>query len=235
MNTRTAHGARRILALALGTLVVAATLLVSAPAAQAHNSVVSEYPAPTSTVTEQPGQIVVTTNDNLTPIGVNTLIVVGPDGKHYANGCGVVNGPALTMPANLGPAGKYEVTWQVVSTDGHPISGEFWFDWAPAAGQPVGTGQTDRPTCASGAPTDGAVVAPAPESSAPTGESAAPGEQVGPNVKPHNATMDDLGWIIIAIAVVLFGGIALLVLLLVQRRRSDVARAAEAEAKTPRP
>jgi hypothetical protein len=35
--------------------------------------------------------------------------------------------------------------WQVVSTDGHPIAGEFAFDWAPAAGQALGAGSDSAP------------------------------------------------------------------------------------------
>ncbi|WP_030147902.1 copper resistance CopC family protein [Mycetocola saprophilus] len=228
---------RTALVLMLGLFLAMAGLVLSAPAAQAHNTVVSEYPAAKSTVTEQPGQIVLTTNDNLTPIGVNTMIVVGPDGKHYASGCGVVNGPALTMPADLGPAGTYTVTWQVVSTDGHPISGDFTFDWQPAAGQKLGTGQTERPVCSSADPGTGEVTTQGTGATpqAGTDASAAPGEEVGPNVRPHTAAMDDIGWIVVAIGVVLFGGLVLLVLLLVQRRRSDVAREEAEKAKRQNP
>ncbi|MCS4277889.1 methionine-rich copper-binding protein CopC [Mycetocola sp. BIGb0189] len=229
---------RTALIVILGLVLALAGLMLSTPAAQAHNTVVSEYPAAKSTVTEQPGQIVVTTNDNLTPIGVNTAIVVGPDGKHYASGCGVVNGPALTMPAELGPAGTYTVTWQVVSTDGHPISGDFTFDWQPAAGQKLGTGQTERPVCSSAEPGEGTVTTQGTDATPQTGSdaaSAAPGEEVGPNVRPHTAAMDDIGWIVVAIGVVLFGGLVLLVLLLVQRRRSDVAREEAEKAKRQNP
>lgn len=127
-----------------GLLVVAASAalaLLPAASASAHNTVVATTPAEGSTITEQPGAVSLTTNDALLDFGENTVLqVVGPDGRHYETACAVVEGATAEVEAELGPAGAYTVVWQVVSTDGHPISGEFGFDWQPAAGQPVGAG-----------------------------------------------------------------------------------------------
>jgi copper resistance protein C len=138
-------------------LVAASAALVLLPAmtASAHNFVVATTPAEGSTVTEQPGTVSLTTNDELLDFGENTLQVVGPDGRHYETACATVDEATAEVPAELGPAGAYTVVWQVVSTDGHPISGEFAFDWAPAPGQTVGTG-SDAAPCDSSGSADGA-------------------------------------------------------------------------------
>ncbi|KZX21001.1 copper resistance protein CopC [Rathayibacter tanaceti] len=138
-------------------LVVAAAAIgllgsiAAAGPASAHNYLVSTTPAADSTVTEQPGSLVLTTNDDLLVLGNDgaaaALRVVGPDGLYYGDGCVSVVGPEATMPLELGPAGAYEVTWQVVSTDGHPVSGQYAFDWAPAEGVTLAEGASSAPDC----------------------------------------------------------------------------------------
>ncbi|MGI9822008.1 copper resistance CopC family protein [Agromyces sp. Marseille-Q5079] len=130
-------------------LVAASALLVTVPAvsASAHNSVVSTTPAEGSVVTEQPGQVSLTTNDELLDLGTGAaMLVQGPDGLYYGDGCAVIDGASAAADVDLGEAGTYTVIWQVVSTDGHPISGEWTFDWQPADGVVLGTG-TDAPAC----------------------------------------------------------------------------------------
>lgn len=126
------------------------SLAVAAPAS-AHNYLVSTTPAADSTITEQPGSLVLTTNDDLLVLGNDgaaaALRVVGPDGLYYGDGCVSVVGPEASMPLELGAAGAYEVTWQVVSTDGHPVSGQYGFDWQPAAGVAVAEGSEAVPDC----------------------------------------------------------------------------------------
>ncbi|NQX25997.1 copper resistance protein CopC [Microbacteriaceae bacterium VKM Ac-2854] len=125
--------------------------LAAAVPAQAHNYLVSSTPTAGDTVTEQPATVSVTTNDNLLNLGDDgtaaAIQVVGPDGLYYGDGCTTVLGPTASMPAELGAAGEYTVTWQVVSTDGHPVSDQFSFDWQPAQGQTVGEGSATAPDC----------------------------------------------------------------------------------------
>ncbi|WP_197738269.1 copper resistance CopC family protein [Agromyces terreus] len=130
-------------------LVAASALLVAVPAmsASAHNYVVSTTPAEDAVVTEQPGQVSLQTNDELLDLGTGAaLLVQGPDGLYYGDGCAVIDGPSAVADVDLGEAGTYTVLWQVVSTDGHPISGEWTFEWQPADGVALGTG-TDAPAC----------------------------------------------------------------------------------------
>jgi len=132
---------RRVVGVLLGAAAAFALALLPALPAAAHNYPIAWSPEPDSTVTEQPGTISVTTNDDLLDLGNGGIVqVVGPDGLHYGDGCGTVVGPAVELDTLLGDPGDYTVSWQVVSTDGHPISGEFGFTWAPAEGVELGTG-----------------------------------------------------------------------------------------------
>ncbi|BDZ63995.1 copper resistance CopC family protein [Agromyces mangrovi Wang et al. 2018] len=132
---------RRTVGGLLGAAAALALALLPAMPAAAHNFPVAWNPEPDSTVTEQPGTISITTNDDLLDLGNGGIVqVVGPDGLHYGDGCGTVVGASVELEALLGEPGAYEVAWQAVSTDGHPISGEFGFTWAPAAGVELGTG-----------------------------------------------------------------------------------------------
>lgn len=129
---------------------LAGSVVVAAPAS-AHNYLVSSSPAADATLTEQPGALAVTTNDDLLVLGDDGraagLRVTGPDGLYYGDGCVTVLGPEASMPLELGAAGAYEVTWQVVSTDGHPVSGQYSFDWQPAAGVALAEGSESVPDC----------------------------------------------------------------------------------------
>ncbi|MGG7466316.1 copper resistance CopC family protein [Plantibacter sp. YIM 135347] len=185
-------------------IVVAAVAGVASPAS-AHNSIVSTTPAADSTVTEQPEQIVITTNDNLLDLGdagnSNQIQVTGPGSEklYYGTACTTVNGPALVMPLQLGQAGEYTVTWQLVSTDGHPLSGSYTFTWAPAVGQELAEGASS-PKCGQ------AGAAPAPE----------PSSTDAPSAQASGGIGGDVWWIVGAIGIVVVAGAALLV---VTRRR----------------
>jgi len=140
--------------------VVAAALGFSAAPASAHNYPVGYAPAENSVVTEQPGNFTLTTNDtllNLDGTGTgNAMRISGPTSAslYYGDGCVTLFGTKLETTAQLGQPGEYTVTWQVVSTDGHPVSGSYTFTWQPAAGQVLATGLAAVPACGAPTPTD---------------------------------------------------------------------------------
>lgn len=185
----------------LGAALVAAAsaLLVTAPAlsASAHNSVVSTTPAEGEVVTAQPGEVSLTTNDALLDLGTGAaLLVEGPDGLFYGDGCAVIDGATASSAVELGEAGTYTVIWQVVSTDGHPISGEWTFDWQPAEGTELGTG-TDAPACGgdvSGAAQPGA------------GDASDEAQDGGADAAASGST--DLLWLGAGVVVALVAGVA---------------------------
>ena len=178
-------------------------MLGIASPAQAHNYLVSSTPAAGSTLTELPDLFEITTNGPLLTVDGNTggfaLEVRDASGRYYGDGCITVTGPSMTEAAALGAAGTYTVLWQVVSTDGHSVSGQYDFTWAPAAGQAASPGSATPPDCNG---TKGAATAPA---SSP------------PEVPRGNADIGDVLWIGGAIGAILLAG---LVTFLVLGRRA---------------
>ena len=119
-----------------------------AQAASAHDSLVSATPSADETVSTA-SEVELTFSANLLGAdGGNEVIVVGPDARHYETDCAALAGPTITTPVQLGPGGEYQVTWRAVSSDGHPISGTYAFDYTPAAGEPAASGAETSP-CAS--------------------------------------------------------------------------------------
>jgi methionine-rich copper-binding protein CopC len=143
---------RRALAAALGALTfvggLAGTVLVAGPAA-AHDYVVSTTPKADSTVDAAVPTVDVTFDDVvLDPQhdGSTTVLqVTDAAGTHFESSCPAVSGRTISVPAALGGAGAYTVTWRIVSADGHPVSGTFGFDYRPAAGVPTSAGQAASP------------------------------------------------------------------------------------------
>lgn len=201
---------RRFLGTAATAFLAASAVLAVAQPASAHNSIVSTTPAKGEVVTVQPEQLVITTNDNLLDLGdagqSNQIQVTGPGDEqlYYGTACAAVNGPALVMPLQLGEAGEYTVVWQLVSTDGHPLSGSYTFEWAPAEGQELTPG-TEKPSCA----TSG-VSTVEPSSEAGSDSDAAPSASAG--------VSGDVWWVVGAIAVVVLAGVGVLV---VTRRKPE--------------
>lgn len=134
----------------MALFVVASAALIALPAvpAWAHNYLVATTPADGAVVSEQPGTISLETNDELLDVGDGSAIrVQGPDGRYYGDGCTEVVGATAEARAELGTPGEYTVTWQAVSTDGHPISGTWKFQWQPAAGVQLAEGTAEPRVC----------------------------------------------------------------------------------------
>ena len=127
------------------------------------------------------------------------------EGASLADGAPTVRDNVLTQPLAGEASGAVKVLWKVVSSDGHPISGEFTFtvEGAPAP-----------------APTETTVPTPT--------ETAAPSESAGPTPTVTNEPVADDGstalpWIIAGVlALALIGAV---VYLLVSRSRREKALA----------
>jgi len=138
----------------LAGVVLAVTALGwSAAPAYAHNYVVGTAPAAGAVVTEQPGIVSVTTNDNLLDLsgegGGSAIQVSGPSDapRYFGDGCATIAGPTLSSEVQLGQPGEYTVVWQTVSTDGHSISDTFTFTWQPNAEQVLAEGSANASSC----------------------------------------------------------------------------------------
>ena len=164
---------RSALFVMLGTLAIAGSVIGTASTAQAHNYLIASTPAAGSRITTLPTTFEITTNDDLLDLrganGAFALQVRDSAGLFYNDGCVTRSGPSLMTHAALGAPGKYTVVWQVVSVDGHPVSGDYDFTWAPASGQPVTTGTATAPVCGAETPSPSTPAQSTPESSAAPG------------------------------------------------------------------
>jgi methionine-rich copper-binding protein CopC len=202
-------------AAAVATVALAAAVLLgTASSAQAHNFLVSSTPAADEVVTELPETFSVTTNGpllDLSGTGAGFAIqVTDAAGSFYGDGCLTVSGPTLSTPASLGEAGAYRLVWQVVSEDGHTVSGEFAFEWAPASDVEPGVGVPAPPVCG----VDGADGPADPTGVATPGADATEDPVTVP--EHTDATLADVLWIGVAILAVL--GAAGMTLYVVGRR-----------------
>lgn len=136
---------------ALGGAVLVALITLSGPlAASAHDELIDSTPENGQTLTELPGTFSVTMNEPLLELDGSksfALQIQDASGAYYGDGCLTEDGATLSTPAALGAAGDYTLLWQVVSNDGHPVSGEIPFTWAPAAGVEASPALASPPVC----------------------------------------------------------------------------------------
>lgn len=198
----------RTLLIALG---VALSAWLLAPAAVAHDVLISSTPEEGEVLTEPPQQVTLTFNNPPLDVGA-ALVIEDADGATVAQGEGVVAGTdvQLEIPEEL-PGGEYAVVWRVASSDGHPIDGRIPFsvEAAESPAEPTtepataATEATTEPVTETTTEATTVVAEPADTASAQEAE-----EGSGP------AT-----WLIVLIAVVALGSIAALVVAAVRRQR----------------
>jgi len=214
--------------------VAAAIALLPAAAASAHDYVVSTDPAADSTVTTALDKVTLTFNDRVLDLsgdGASSLVTVtGPDAssRHFETGCATTADRVVSAPVALGGAGRYTVTYQIVSADGHTVSDSLSFSYQPPAGSTPAAG-SDTTTCGKDTPT--------PSPSGATTQTASPGAATAPTEKagtaqPIVATASDgnLGLVIgiaVGIVVLAIAGVVIVVLTGRRRRGPPPADAAE--------
>jgi copper resistance protein C len=111
--------------ISLGLLVS----LLSGPAAMAHDQVIDQIPAPGSSVEAGPVDIRLDFSNELLDIGSGAeIIITAPDGSFAPTSCASINGTLATAKTDLDQPGTYTVAWRVVSSDGHPIEGNYTFE-----------------------------------------------------------------------------------------------------------
>jgi copper transport protein len=136
------------------TLAVFFALLFASPAA-AHAELVNIYPANGAQLTRPPTEVRMTFTESVNLVG-DGIRLIDHIGAAVPTPDPTADGRTVTwpMPADL-PEGPYVVTWRVVSSDGHPVSGAFSFGVGTAAVVPgsatsTGTTGTSVNTVASG-------------------------------------------------------------------------------------
>ena len=123
------HQKRNISAVFLGLL----TLLITIQPAYAHTKLVSASPAAGSTVEIWPTQIILEFDEelqNLGPEKANFLVVNNAVGDQVSETDEVIDGNKLIVTLSPNEVkGPVLVFYHVVSTDGHPVEGEYKFTY----------------------------------------------------------------------------------------------------------
>ncbi|WP_227497216.1 copper resistance CopC family protein [Planctomonas psychrotolerans] len=231
---------RAALAATIGLL---AALTAPATSASAHDTLSSADPAAGTTVTEPLDTIALTFTEDLLVLGEEAngfaIQVLSADGNHLASGCVDVAGPVAETSVALPSDGEYAVRWQVVSSDGHPISGEYSFAYAtgetldvPALADPPVCGAAwagSEPEPEMTTMTEAPAESPEPSASAPAaGEDAETGSGANENAASGGDQTDPasddtdipLGGIVIGTLAII--GAAALVILMARRRSRDL-------------
>lgn len=190
--------------------VATIALLGLAGPASAHNAVISTTPSDNQVLTELPQRFEIRTSDDLLPAGAAIMQVTDADGLFYGDGCVVIEGPTASSVPELGAPGDYTLDWQVVSADGHTISGTIPFSWAPAAPDaPISEGRSTAPVC-------GEAPAAAPEQTSEATDAPLPTDNA------NSETVADSGppWGLLLGGVLGLGAIGALIAVLVRRAKS---------------
>lgn len=165
--------------LALAATLLTAFLVLFAPlSASAHDTLVASSPEVDGTVETLPGELTLTFSNKLIDgDGATEVVVTDPTGTNVVEGPAVLNGAVVTQPlSSQAPAGLYHVVWKIVSSDGHPTSGEFSFT--------VSTGTTAAPEESTAEPSDEPTTAPSTADTEAqgdvSGDPGSEGDAVGP-------------------------------------------------------
>ena len=161
--------------IALAAALLTAFLVLLAPlSASAHDSLLASSPEADGTVETLPTELTLTFSAKIIDgDGATEVVVTDASGASVTDGAATVDGAIVTQPlTGQGPAGEYHVIWKVVSSDGHPTSGEFDFavstaTEAVATAAPTPAPDTaERTAAATAAPDAGITSAPQADESA---------------------------------------------------------------------
>jgi methionine-rich copper-binding protein CopC len=108
-------------------LATVATFGIATPAS-AHDQLISSTPAADERLATPPESITMTFSGELLVLDASltgaVVLVVDASGEDWVAGDVTVDGRTVTAPLAPGmPVAGYQVRWQVVSEDGHPIAG----------------------------------------------------------------------------------------------------------------
>lgn len=212
--------ARTFAAAIAGLAVACGLLFAGASPASAHDELIGTDPASGVTLDASPAQLTLTFSAEIADDpGASEVQVTDAAGTSLA-GEPAAQDNVLTVPLVGEASGAVTVLWKVVSSDGHPISGEFGFTVTPA------TTPTPTPT-----PTPTETVTPEPTPS--------PTETTAPD---DDSTFGEAWpWVLGGLVVVALGG-AVLYLLVTRARRekalagsgsSDSSNASEGGSEPP--
>jgi methionine-rich copper-binding protein CopC len=205
-NTSPRRSLVRLLTAVAAAAVLAAGGLLVAPAASAHDELVASDPVADASLEALPAQLALTFSNSIdTTEGASEVQVTDAAGTTLTSGPPAVTDNVLTQPLQGAASGVVTVLWKVVSSDGHPISGEFAFTvTAPLAPTPT--------------PTESASAAPTPTPD----ETVAATPTLTPAPDENVSSNEALPWIIAAIVVLGVAAGVIYLLVSRSRRRRDL-------------
>ena len=185
-----------------------ATTIAFAPAASAHDELTSTTPKNGATVTSAPSSLELTFAEKPLAVG-NQISVKAPNGS-TSKATPKVDGSTVSAPFAGHGDGAYTVTWRVVSSDGHPISGSYTFTLKG------GTASTAAPSSA--ASSSGGAASLSPRATATTTfDSPAP----SPAAEAHQDADGSAAWSVIAAVAGVVVVVGIGVALMARRRRGQ--------------
>jgi methionine-rich copper-binding protein CopC len=143
----------RVLVVLLLAAAATGALLAHPQAALAHDTLLSTDPEDGSTVDSSPEKITLEYSANI--LDVSPVVrITDADGTVVQEGDPEIDGPdAIAKVEKPLDPGTYTIQWRVVSSDGHPIEGDFSFT---VAGDGADAGPSSEASDAGGATSDGA-------------------------------------------------------------------------------
>ena len=122
----------------LNLFLIISSLLISITHASAHAELVSSTPAADEILTMAPDQVTLTFGEKLLVISgkaTNSVEVTNSQGEVLSSDPASVSGSEITttLDSQRMVDDKYTVTYRVVSADGHPVKGSYFFSIAQAA------------------------------------------------------------------------------------------------------
>ena len=135
--------------LAIATLIAASVVALAATPVAAHASLLSSSPPDGAAVVTAPTKVELIFSED---VGAPSIIAVtGPDGIPVVDGSTQTRNASAVQPLkSLTSAGLYKIAYRVVSADGHPVSGQLTFTYAPP-GSDVRVSDQERSAQAKGA------------------------------------------------------------------------------------
>ena len=123
----------------VGFAAVVMVIGLGAVPASAHENLVRAVPANGSTVTSSPARVQLVFDEKAgTPA---EIVVTGPSGDAVDDGPVRVADNTVSVRVDVRAAGRYTVAYRVVSADGHPVSGQTTFRFAPGGAAEAGSAQ----------------------------------------------------------------------------------------------
>ncbi|WJL95369.1 copper resistance protein CopC [Microbacterium sp. ET2] len=189
----------------IGVIVLLTAVFALPVAASAHDELLGSDPTPGSTLDQAPAAITLTFSGLISQEpGATVIEVTDAAGTALVDGSPTTTDNVVSQPLTAAQPGAVTVLWKVVSSDGHPISGELSFT--------VAEGAAPSPTAdATAAPAPDASASPSPSASTAETSSASPSPADAGD--PASATAAVVPWIIVGIVAVAAGGAIVYLLL----------------------